>query len=204
MLTSDDWTRAVIVRDPKERVLSAFLDKFTRNKIEFERWCCRGEFCKQKQEEKDFHYFLHRTIDCCNNEHWAPQRRFIDEKWWSMMNFVGHMDTVTEDAHTLLSSVKHQVNGTTLWEYVGSNGWGPEGKSGFMVKDEAKHATNAHDHLREYYTPCLEMFVEKHWATEWQSEYFHFEPYRLFDESEYPPYEECDLQRRNLFEIFNN
>ncbi|GFH56307.1 hypothetical protein CTEN210_12783 [Chaetoceros tenuissimus] len=206
MLTSDEWTRATIVREPKERVLSAFLDKFVHTH-EFTRFCCRGseeevEFCKQNQEEKDFHYFLHRTQDC-HNEHWAPQRSFVDEKWWAMMNFVGYMDTFTKDTHSLLSSVKHQVNGTSLWEDVGSAGWGPEGKTGFMVKDEAAHATSAHDHLREYYTPCLEMFVKKHWATEWESEYFHFEPFRLFDESEYPPYEECDLQRRNLFEIFN-
>ena len=32
MMTSDEWTRTVFVREPKERVLSAFLDKFCKNK----------------------------------------------------------------------------------------------------------------------------------------------------------------------------
>jgi len=32
MMAIDEWTRAVFVREPKERVLSAFLDKFCKNK----------------------------------------------------------------------------------------------------------------------------------------------------------------------------
>ena len=40
MMSSPSWTRAAIFREPKERVLSAFLDKAVRNHDYYEANCC--------------------------------------------------------------------------------------------------------------------------------------------------------------------
>ena len=121
-----------------------------------------------------------------------PQRNLIDEKWWPYIDFIGFMHNISNDAKTLLQSVKHSATGTTLWEDVASTGWGKEGEFAFMERDTASHATNAKDRLREHYTPCLEMFVEKHWAKEWESGLF--KPFQLFNATTYPSYEECEIQ----------
>ena len=40
MLNSEEWTRAVFVREPKERILSAYLDKFRLVPEFFDAACC--------------------------------------------------------------------------------------------------------------------------------------------------------------------
>lgn len=202
MLISEEWTKAVIVREPKERVLSAFLNKFVEEPQFFLNKCCQAHFfpskeeqlvCREKKTLGEFTYFLKRTLDC-PNPHWTPQTEAIDLKWWNQMDFVGYMHSVAHDAETLLKSITNVENHTIAWEDYGKTGWGSEGNTAFMVRDTAHHATNAHDKLRKYYTPCLEMFVEKHWAVEWEQHVFHFNKFRLFDEHEYPDYSECELQ----------
>lgn len=195
MITSPDWTRAVFIREPKERVLSAFLDKFVGPYPYFEKHgFCSGfeQICKKKQKEKNFSFFLNLTLSI-SDVHWRPQRNLIDEKWWPYIDYIGFMHNISNDAKTLLQRVKHSATGTTLWEDVARTGWGEEGKFAFM--ETARHgriANNAKDRLREYYTPCLEMFVEKHWAKEWESGLF--EPFQLFNATEYPSYEGCEIQ----------
>uniref|UniRef100_A0A7S3Q9I0 Carbohydrate sulfotransferase n=1 Tax=Chaetoceros debilis TaxID=122233 RepID=A0A7S3Q9I0_9STRA len=190
MLTSEDWTRAVFVREPKERILSAFLDKMVVNSWYFKHFCCNEkqmgmsdpkarDYCNSRENAEDFPYFLKRTLDC-PNEHWDSQANAIDRKWWTMMNFVGYMDNVADDAQRLLQSIK-SIDGKTAWDQHGKTGWGESGKSAFMVRDTAHHATNAHDKLRKYYTECEEVFVEKHWASEWEQEAYHFDKIQLFD-----------------------
>lgn len=55
MMTSDDWTRAIFVREPKERLLSAYLDKVVNTKY-FKR-----RYCKTKQKKK--HKKINRTLN---------------------------------------------------------------------------------------------------------------------------------------------
>lgn len=200
MLTSDEWTRAVFVREPKERILSAFLNKFVEEPHFFVGKCCRiqnnmdreRKICMQKQNESDFVYFLNRTLDC-RNPHWTPQFEAVDKKWWGQMTFVGYMNQVAEDAEHLLKSI-HSSRGTSAWDDFGKTGWGSNGNTAFMVRDTAHHATNAHDKLKKYYTPCTEKFVESHWAHEWKHDIFHFEMFHLFDEDEYINDKECAIE----------
>jgi len=186
MLTSPQWTRAVIVREPKERVLSAFLNKFLNDAYFFYWRCCQfrdnatQHDCQVAKEKRNFTYFLHRTRDC-PNDHWDPQYYAIDSKWWNTMTFVGYMnDQIATTAKQLLQSLTSQLTRKTAWEEFGSNGWGPNGTLAFMERDSAHHATNAHDHLKEYYTKENEVFVEQHWAIEWNQSVYEFEPFHLY------------------------
>eukprot|EP00557_Chaetoceros_sp_GSL56_P003342 CAMPEP_0176500348 /NCGR_PEP_ID=MMETSP0200_2-20121128/13480_1 /TAXON_ID=947934 /ORGANISM="Chaetoceros sp., Strain GSL56" /LENGTH=319 /DNA_ID=CAMNT_0017898963 /DNA_START=72 /DNA_END=1031 /DNA_ORIENTATION=- len=197
MLTSKEWTRAVFVREPKERVLSAFLNKFVEEPDFYVNKCCKFKskieknYCIQKREEGDFIYFLNRTLDC-RNPHWTPQSEAVDKKWWKQMTFVGYMDQVAGDAERLLKSI-HSSEGTSAWEDFGKTAWGPHGSAAFMVRDTAHHATNAHDKLKKYYTPCTEKFVENHWAQEWNHDIIHFEMFHLFNDDEYQNDKECKI-----------
>jgi len=190
MLTSEEWTRAVFVREPKERILSAFLDKAVVNSYYFRNRCCsklpdpkERTYCNTHNDPKDFPYFLKRTLDC-HNKHWNPQAIEIDHKWWKMMNFVGYMDNMSNDAKRLLQKVKNK-DGKTAWDEYGKTGWGESGQLGFMARDTtAVHSTNAHDKLRKYYTKCEEAFVEKHWALEWEQDAYHFDKIELYDDKD--------------------
>ncbi len=204
MLTSDEWTRAIFTREPKERVLSAFMDKFV-NRDYFANKCCgenrldnekERENCLRRSETMDFSYFLNRTLDC-PNEHWTPQADAIDDKWWPYINFVGYLHSASADVERLLRSLSKSHHGKTpisnrrgmtrgsiktTWDEHGKTGWGKDGTEAFLARDnEAYHKTNAHGRLRDVYTKCDEAFVEKHWAVEWAHDKYHFEKFKLFD-----------------------
>lgn len=191
MMTSPEWTRAVFVREPKERVLSAFLNKFVVHKTYFRDRCCLSsllhsqkdvELCLQKQDEKDFSYFLKRTLDC-KNEHWAPMVDSIDEKWWPFVNFVGYLDNANADAKKLLRSVTDS-SGVHAWKKYCETGWGHSGESEFLADDNASHATNAIDQLKTYYNQCNEEFVERVWGSDWEEPTFHFDKFKLYNEAD--------------------
>lgn len=192
MIKSDEWTKAVFLREPKERVLSAFLDKAVRGKGSyFTHACCNKgqvpdpEECHRRaHDEKDFSYFLQRTRHC-RNMHWVPQARLLDKTWWQHMTFVGYMNNLAGDSETLFRSLK-DPDGTTAWDRYASTGWGSNGNGAFMVRDEAVHATSAHDKLRQYYSSCDEEFLEKHWRADWHIPGMKLEEVELYDHSVQP------------------
>ncbi len=189
MLTSDEWTRAVFVREPKERIISAFLDKFVNNSFLCDMCLPKGLpadskkrlECRQEGKNKNFPRFLKRARQC-SNLHFKPQADGIDAKWWPYMTFVGYMDTVASDTERLLRSIHSTSTGENAWDAYGKTGWGKNGIGAFMSKNEAPHSRNAHDKLREYFTTCTEAFVEKHWQSEWTHDTYHFDTFHLFED----------------------
>jgi len=122
MMTSDEWTRAIFVREPKERILSAFLDKFVNQKTFFYKGCCKQmkkkedlELCESKiGDNQEFTYFLKQSIHCPNG-HWSLQSTIycprpynslpstnLHDNMWHFINFVGYMQNAEEDAKRLL------------------------------------------------------------------------------------------------------
>lgn len=135
IMTSPNWTRAVFVRDPYVRILSAYLDKAVKR-----------NYVKQVcgTQPHSFAHFLELTTKC-KDPHWQSQRSFIDKKWWPFINFIGHIETAANDTERLL-------RGMGLWERYGKYGWGPKNESIFERNQLKSRATGSDDKLGHYYT----------------------------------------------------
>lgn len=205
MMVSKEWTRAVFVRHPKPRLLSAFIDKaIDHNETFIEKYCPHYanrlhstdeddhdpdvEYCIEHHLEFDF-FLYNITRVMHDNVHFRSLYSTIDEKWWPSINFIGHMHTLSEDTEKLLQSLFSRKNGKTLWENFGKSGWGDTrdceniGTDAFLAKRENHHETDAKDKLKDYYTPELELYVENHFADDLNNPYFHIRPMSIFPKS---------------------
>jgi len=166
ILTSPNWTRAMFVRDPKERLLSAYLDKGVRARGKFvkEKCCyqdnapehCRTEINKQIKSLEGFAEIIH----WCPNPHWASQSSRVADNYWNYITFVGHLETAADDTKKLLTRLG-------LWELYGSSGWGESGKDPIFTNNQARHQTGAKDLLLTHFTPELERKVEMLFASDY-------------------------------------
>ena len=84
----------------------------------------------------------------------------MESKYWKYINFVGHMESVAEDAERLLRQ-------TGAWNEFGKSGWGENGDNAIFT--ERKRAANATDRLKEYLTPELERSIEEFYAEDYRN-----------------------------------
>ena len=196
MMTSPSWTRAAFVREPKERVLSAFLDKSVKEDYIVRKCCNRlqneSERKKCKTNRKSFESFLYfvRTYpNECFDVHWEPQVVKIDKKWWPYIDFIGHQENLLEDAERLLRSLtssRDPIPGRTAWERYGITGWGDDNElcekrpNSFLKENTSTHKLDTGSHMLEWYTKKTEKMVEETWAVEWQEEKIEFPLIKLF------------------------
>ena len=171
MLTDPRWTRAIFVRDPKERILSAYLDKAAKKEGTYlDRHCCPNEKGKNitcgKRASTSLHNFVTVIQDqCCCDPHWKPQARRIDPELWQYVNFVGYFDSLHEDGKRML-----QLVGGSAWETFGASGWGQDqNESMFFESSHAKHRTSAHTKLKLYFNDSLVVtLVEDIYASDYK------------------------------------
>jgi hypothetical protein len=202
MMTSPEWTKAAIFREPKERVLSAFLDKVVYDKTDvYVRDCCKklpDENLKKQciDNRKKFDSFLHFVTEYpkeCFNVHWEPQIAKIDSKWWPYIDVIGYQNNLLEDSRRILKMLypKNRDEGEghlqlSAWDRYGMTGWGVPGKGcenrphAFLEENTSGHNYDARSHLLEWYTAELEKLVEEKWAIEWQQEKVIFPEIKLF------------------------
>ena len=195
MMTSPAWTKAAIVREPKERVLSSFLDKAVKEPHHFINRCCENlpegdkETCIQNSKDfKNFLYFVTKYPKECFDIHWEPQVAKIDAKWWPYLDFIGYQNNLLNDSRALLqmlTSTRDTVPGRTLYDRYGSSGWGSEEgcesrPHAFLEENTSTHNINTGSKLKEWYTPETERIVEQYWAMEWTQEKVKFEKVQLF------------------------
>jgi hypothetical protein len=156
LMNSPDYTRAMFVRDPKERLVSAFLDKAFSGYLKTD--CCKGSIICEKRAQSSLANFVTMTRGC-NDPHWRPQGRRLDPKFFGTLDFVGHMETSTVNAKALLKRIG-------AWGSFGKSGWGQDGdESIFASKSAVFHATSegrkdSSSRLRDYFTEDLEQAVE--------------------------------------------
>jgi Fe-S cluster biosynthesis and repair protein YggX len=198
MMTSPKWTRAIFVRNPKPRILSAFLDKAVAHSKHFVASNCAtfagtgGNHTYCIEHHTEFEFFLYNiTTRLGKNVHWRSIYSRVDEKWWPWINYVANMEHLSEDAEHFLRTIKSKVDGVSAWDRIGKTGWSSDerhcdslGNSSFLAMKDTRHKTNALDHMREYYTPKLERFVEVHYADDFNNPFFKFSDIKLFDKDE--------------------
>ncbi|KAI2501963.1 sulfotransferase family [Fragilaria crotonensis] len=91
MMNSPNYTRATFLRDPKDRFLSTFVDKVMSNDASIKRSCCsEGDNCLRNYQTMTGFASLIRS---CDDKHWTPISTWIDRKFVSKLNFVGHLET---------------------------------------------------------------------------------------------------------------
>ncbi len=195
IMTSPHWTRAIFVRHPKPRILSAFLDKAINREEAFIRDKCKvygkrtGDYEGCVENKSNFSFFLYNITTVMNeNVHWRSIYSRIDEKWWPWINYVANMENLNRDAKYFLKSIHSNADGISAWDRIGKTGWGDNerncdqlGTSEFLAKKDLLHKTNARDKMRQYYTPELEKFVETRYARDLHNPYFSFSELHLFD-----------------------
>ena len=179
IMKSPEWTRAVFVRDPKERFLSAYLDKVVNSQHIVLNTCCRTtRDCASPNTT--FAEFFHMT-ETCHNEHWTPQSDRLPTTVWERINFVGHMDHLEQDARKLLERIG-------AWEEHGRTGWGHNGTQSLFAAQTGKtsaqrHATQAHKRLLQYYSPEMEDAVEHRFRQDYNNSVFQLTLRRIHGES---------------------
>ncbi|KAL7578660.1 hypothetical protein ACA910_009802 [Epithemia clementina (nom. ined.)] len=208
IMNSPNWTRAIFLRDPIERFLSAYLNKGLQNDYIIRRCCRKGDAtCKQMvlaSAESAFPIMKR----CNNDEHWITQSKRISPKYMQQINFIGRIETVQEDSEALLRRIG-------AWETFGQTGWGPNGTDpifkprskeaagnkkplepqqkqqkpvhtgnfaqGKHMIDGQNHATHARDKLTQHITPKLYGQLLEYYHEDYENPWFNFSAPKLFD-----------------------
>ena len=172
MMTSPEWTRAMMVRDPKQRFLSAFLDKAVGNFHNHirDRCCPEDEECVENAQT--ILGFLNLCSKCYDN-HWRPQSTRIDHKYWPYMDQILHVETAANDTRRLLQTIG-------AWEEYGIDGWGENGDHSIFASKGSNgagmnHSTYAENQVWKWYTPESEQLVERFYRGDYENPLFRFQ-----------------------------
>ena len=163
-MNSPQYSRAIFLRDPKDRFLSTYLDQVLNYDASIEQSCCpEGESCLHKfQTVTDFA----TLIQTCNDKQWMPMSSWIDEKFIPKLNFVGHLENAEADARSLLERVG-------AWEPFGVSGWGKHGnESIFATKDKltdltASDTSDSWHLMSKLFTPNIESTLELYYEADY-------------------------------------
>jgi hypothetical protein len=169
MLSSPEWTRAMMVRDPKIRFLSAFIDKSVSNDhAHIINRCCPDRSCVD--EAQTITGFL-KLAQRCDDEHWRSQADRVDYHIWPYMDEILHVENAAADSERLLRKIG-------AWEEYGASGWGDDGQLAiFGTKEQSGagiHAQYAEWQVWKYYTPESEKAVEKYYQQDYDHPLFNF------------------------------
>ena len=178
IITSPKWTKAIMVREPKQRFLSAFLDKAVSNDhFHIFTKCCRHHEDPQKciDSAQTASGFL-ELIKSCEDDHWRPQHDRVDNKYWPYIDMVLHVESASEDAKKLLQKIG-------AWDEFGQTGWSSDHKSpifGNAAKSAGSHATWSQYQVWQWFTPAVERQVEAFYRADYENPLFNFTTYDCF------------------------
>ena len=208
MLTSESWIRAIFVRDPLERFLSAYLDKAKRKDgMYVYRHCCGGHSTESEStcnganvSSSIGNFYGLVSSKCCCDPHWKSQylrlgggksqtdRDGAAQSLWKYMNFIGSFDSLAHDTKRLLDALDENLYGDngnitwSLWEQYGASGWGKYRNVSIFDTSgtEAKHKTNAYDQYQMYFDSRMEKLVEEFYNDDYEHSLFNFTRKTMF------------------------
>lgn len=175
IMTSPKWTKAVMVREPKQRFLSAFLDKAVSNDhIHIMSKCCQHlndpQTCIDSAQTPSGFLELIKT---CEDDHWRLQNDRVDSKYWPYIDMVLHVESASEDAKKLLQKIG-------AWDEFGATGWSSDHNSpifGNAAKSAGDHATWSQWQVWKWFTPEVERQVEAFYRADYENPLFNFTSY---------------------------
>ncbi|CAC5364354.1 CHST9 [Mytilus coruscus] len=157
MMFDNSWTKAVFVREPRERILSCYLDKG------FEKAFMKHYF---KRTPKSFLDFL-KLIKQFKGSHWEPQVKIPRFLYKNMM--IGKMSDIFTFTEQLLTKIGAWNEAVNVW------------MNSEKIKKRARpHATNAKDKLFQYYNDTkiqdliFEMYADDYDVFNFEKKYFDF------------------------------
>mmetsp|Transcript_28386 Transcript_28386/g.65893 ORF Transcript_28386/g.65893 Transcript_28386/m.65893 type:complete len:298 (+) Transcript_28386:139-1032(+) len=166
ILLNPNYIKAMFVRDPKERFLSAYLDKAYATDYVYKRCCPTAGACK-KLARNSLEGFL-KVASVCYDPHWNPYTYRMEPKYWPLLNFIGSFETLQNDTQRLLERMGNNVH-QDVWQTFGASGWGKDGTEGiFESHSSVIHATHSQEKFLQHYTPKLERIVEKFYDDDYQ------------------------------------
>ena len=178
------WTKAVIVRDPKARFLSAFFNKaYQQPHHPLVRLCCRrvdqkdphntttdtesnaffssSQDCQQQVSQSVDAFF--QMIQFCHDVHWMVQTKRYNPFFWKHMNFVGHFENfrfVSLQLAQRLNISKDHVD-----SFLGQHN---------------VHPTNATDKMKQFISPELDTLLNEYYRLDYQNQYMGYTEYSLY------------------------
>lgn len=197
-MTSPDWTRAVFVRDPLERALSAYMDKGLKTGpkawqppvegAHLKRHCCQtttsaiNPACRRfplspfeaglTKDNFPFELFVTSFMRQCKDEHWKQQSLRMQMENWKWINFVGHFENKQNDTRRLLE----RIGG---YDEFGSFGWGESSTDlnknktlSIFEKNIANHKTGSGSKMDDHYSSKSERLVLQYYRLDYSSELF--------------------------------
>ena len=197
MMTSGDWTRAIFVRDPLERLVSAYKDKALRPTDKrtspprnpghylMERCCgmnpsnpdgilssphcapLRPYNSTTTEDSFPFPYFVEHFMPNCVEAHWSSQAKRMHPRNWQFINFVGSFDRLKGDTHALLKRIG-------AFDAFGSRGWGKHDGAIFEhnLSDKVTGAKQSWE--QSYVSPYLHRFALEHYILDYEHPIMNF------------------------------
>ncbi|CAC5423375.1 CHST9 [Mytilus coruscus] len=161
MMFNNSWTKAVFVREPRERILSSFLDKGLNNT--FMKFTC------QRSAVKSFWKFFN-LIKQCKDPHWSSQVRLPRHFYKNTM--IGKMQDIYTFTQKLLTKIGAWNDTVKDWLH-----------SKEQLERSRSHATSAREKLFQYYNDTktqdfiFEMYADDYEVFKFNKEYFSFNKY---------------------------
>eukprot|EP00611_Tribonema_gayanum_P008367 TRINITY_DN1787_c5_g1_i1.p2 TRINITY_DN1787_c5_g1~~TRINITY_DN1787_c5_g1_i1.p2 ORF type:complete len:185 (+),score=67.38 TRINITY_DN1787_c5_g1_i1:308-862(+) len=170
-MNDPQWTRAVVLREPRRRVLSAYLDKYVLHgsygdRVRADkRYVSFHEFVESTQVDTGMRLARRRTgahpLSTVDPHH-RPQALFMD-KFLPYMNFIAEYTQVQHHVHEMLEKVG-------MWEQYGASGWGRDKQQAIYQPNSntvQRHSTNSEALHELFYTPEIEQMVMRSYAIDY-------------------------------------
>lgn len=148
IMADPGWLKTAVLRDPAERLLSAYLDKF----VDGPAWIANT--FRPEGGSMDFDEFVARVLDPCTDPDQPAGLHVGTDPHWRPQHLVGgiglHRDVLSDvaDFVEVRAWIEHVLRKVGVWERYGESGW--EGGAIFSL-NTANHRTDAADRMADYY-----------------------------------------------------
>ena len=149
ILTDQSWVRAAVLRDPAERLLSAYLDKFVHSDS------YAADVFRPRGRGMPFHEFLGYALAPNGDPALPTGLHAGTDPHWRPQPLVGALGRVSIDEmgdfRSIGSWVERVLRRVGAWHGFGAAGWGDGFTRAIFQQNTDPHRTDAADRMAEFY-----------------------------------------------------